>query len=70
MRVHRFDNAPRPLSWLPNKEGFRFIGVRADKTEVECHVELGPDKLHRIADRMLLELIGWKPLPLKRGEKA
>lgn len=67
MRIHRFDNKPRPMSWLPNKDGYRFIGVRADKSEVECRVEIGPDGLRRVADRMLLEIVGWKPLPMVRA---
>lgn len=67
MRVHRMDNKPRPMSWLPNREGFRFIGVKKDGTHIECRVERGPDGLHRVADGMLIHLVGWFPLPLNSG---
>lgn len=70
MRVHRFDNAPRPMAWLPNRDGYRFIGITHEKKEIECVVEKGPDGLHRVADGKLMQLCGWRPLPIDRSGGA
>ena len=61
------DSKPRPMSWLPNREGYEFIGIKKDRTHVRCKVERGPDGLYRVADGMLIHLVGWFPLPLNSG---
>lgn len=66
MRVHRFDNKPRPLSWLPNREGYRFIAVFKDGTEAETCVEKRSDGTYFIGDASPADLKGWKPLSINR----
>lgn len=67
MRIHRFDNAPRPMSWLPNREGYRFIAVFKDGTEAETCVERRKDGTYFIGDVSADDLKGWKPLPMVRA---
>jgi hypothetical protein len=52
-----------PLAWIPNVEGFRFIGVRRDMTRIECHVVKDEQGLHRVNNGQFKELIGWFNLP-------
>lgn len=68
MRVHRFDNAPRPLAWLPNREGFRFTGVRKDGTECPCMVMRHGGGMHFIQGADFIDLKGWKPLPVTQTQ--
>jgi len=68
MRVHRFDNSPRPVSWLPNREGYRFIAVLKDGTRVETCVERRADGTHFIGDLSIEEMKGWLPLPMGRND--
>lgn len=65
MRVHRFDNAPRPLEWLPNTDGFKFTGVKRNGDQVPCTLERWGDGV-RINGAERNELKGWKPLPVGR----
>lgn len=30
----------KPLAWIPNKPGFKFIGITKDAEEIECVVKL------------------------------
>lgn len=68
MRVHRMDNLPRPMSWLPNKEGYRFIAVFKDGTKAETCVHRRADGTHFIGDANISDLKGWFPLPLERQQ--
>lgn len=70
MRVHRFDNAPRPMAWLPNRDGYRFTAVLKDGTEHEACVHRRADGTHFVGDLSLDELKGWRPLPINRGRGA
>lgn len=63
MRVHRFDNAPRPLEWLPNTDGFAFLGVKRNGEQVECKLERWGSGV-RIVGAERNELKGWKPRPM------
>lgn len=63
MRIHRFDNAPRPLDWLPNRE-HAFMGVKHDNTQVVCRVVRQPDGTYAVADNLFPELKGWLPMPM------
>ena len=49
-----------PLAHLPNAHGFIFVGLKKDGPEVRCHGEKGADGLHRIADGMYSQLVGWR----------
>lgn len=59
------------LAHLPNKHGFRFIGVKHDGTEVECLVQreiVAAGKVHftqvfETGERNYHELAGWKTAP-------
>jgi hypothetical protein len=57
------DNLPRPLSWLPNTNGFRFLGVKRDGEKVECSLERWGDGV-RIIGAERNELKGWFPRPM------
>lgn len=46
-----------PLAWLPNVEGFRFVGILRDGTEAECVVKLVEGCF--TVDRFE-ELVGWR----------
>lgn len=52
----------RPLAWLPNCHGYRFIGIKRNGDEIECVVECGEDGLHRIAGGVFDQFIGWRPI--------
>lgn len=54
-----FPRPPFPLAFLPNVDGFAFVGVKRDGSRIPCRVERGPDGLHRIAGGLYTELIGW-----------
>lgn len=52
----------RPLSDLPNRDGFRFIGVRRDGTEGEYVV--AQNSLTRVYHVVgFADLVGWRHLP-------
>ena len=48
-----------PLGWLPNQDGFKFIGIMKDGSERDCTVVKGPDGLHT-TDAPYRDLRGWK----------
>lgn len=54
-----------PLSWIPNKPGFKFLGIRIDGTVIDCEVEgYAPEgypevELCRIKGVKIRELSGW-----------
>lgn len=55
----------RELGDLPNQEGFRFVGVMADGTEVACVVSRDEAGLHRACregtgEWMFPRLNGWR----------
>lgn len=57
----------RELGDLPNQEGFRFIGVLADGTEVSCVVKRDEVGMHRAhhgetGEWMYPRLNGWRPV--------
>ena len=51
-----------PLAWIPNTTGFRFVGIRRDRSRVECvvtrDVTTGLHSVEGFAD-----LIGWERIP-------
>lgn len=50
-----------PLSMLPNRDGFRFIGVRQDGTEGEYVVAQNSlTKIHSVVG--FADLVGWRNL--------
>lgn len=49
----------KPLAFLPNQAGFKFIGVTKSGQEVECIVAL-ENGLHRVAGANFKDLQGWK----------
>ena len=51
----------RPLALLPNQDGFKFYGVRADFTLAECHIELTRNGHAIRGDETYFNLIGWVP---------
>lgn len=67
MRVHRMDNLPRPMSWLPNREGYRFTAVFKDGTTAVCTVERRKDGTYFVGDASIDDMKGWFPLPLNSG---
>jgi hypothetical protein len=56
----------RPLSELPNTEGFRFVGVRHDGSRVECACTVSPGHVKFVgvpgAFIAPLKLAGWEPV--------
>lgn len=57
----------REMGDLPNQEGFKFIGLLADGTEVPCIVTRDATGLHRACHRETVEwmyprLNGWRPV--------
>ena len=66
MRIHRMDNKPRPMSWLPNRNGYLFIGVKHDGTRVNC-------KVIKVLDAYVIDVApasefqGWFPMPMGVG---
>lgn len=49
------------LATLPNRDGFKFVGILKDYTRVDCHVTKDPATgLHSVAgDATYGDLIGW-----------
>ncbi len=50
----------KPMSQLPNRQGFAFTGVLRDGTCVKCHVVKFPSSGHCVAGAAFSDLIGWK----------
>lgn len=50
----------RELCLIPNQEGFRFIGVCHDGTEIPCEVIKDKDGLHTLKDGNFRRLAAWK----------
>ncbi len=52
----------RELGELPNRAGFKFIGVRHDCTLVNCFVFYDPERcIHRIGGEACYDdLMGWR----------
>lgn len=48
-----------PLAFIPNQDGFRFIGWTYDRRAVPCRVVRGADGLHRVDGCAFEELMGW-----------
>jgi hypothetical protein len=68
----------KPTAWLPNREGFRFIGLADSGTEIVCEVVRDWQGVHTTspvgeitpADESLLREVVWKDLcssPPKAG---
>jgi hypothetical protein len=56
-----FTNTCWPLGWLPNREGFQFIGICKDGTAKECRVARDETGVHFISgDAIYDELHGWR----------
>lgn len=50
----------KPLMWLPNRDGFKFIGVKADGSTIPCEIQRLENGNHVIADGKRLEIVGWR----------
>jgi hypothetical protein len=51
----------KPMSHLPNRDGFRFTGVKRDGSDVACWVLRNPQTgLHVVSGSDFADLIGWK----------
>lgn len=59
--TYAFDKT-RALADLPNREGFKFIGVRKDGTTVDCQIATDPETgTFRVAGGAVYEeLTGWR----------
>jgi hypothetical protein len=42
---------PQNLCYLPNQQGFEFIGIRHDGTPMECEVRKSGDGIHYVTDK-------------------
>ncbi|HEY0200320.1 MAG TPA: hypothetical protein VGC24_01360 [Burkholderiaceae bacterium] len=51
----------QPLALIPNTQGYRFIGMRKDGTEVSCVVRRGDDGMHRVEGEAFTNLRAWRP---------
>lgn len=49
----------KPLAFLPNQAGFKFLGITQSGKEVECVVVL-ENGLHRVSGANFKDLKGWK----------
>lgn len=56
----------RPLANLPNKTGFKFIGVKESGERIPCVVKLNPVGCHGVYDDQgapcWFQLSGWMPI--------
>lgn len=50
-------NKQLPLAWLPNQEGFQFVGVHKDGTTSDCVVIRKENGLHTVEN--YFSLCGW-----------
>ena len=51
----------KPLAWLPNRDGFKFIGVRDDGTTAQCEVKRLDTGAHVVTgEAKFEELAGWR----------
>jgi len=50
----------KSLAWLPNKNGFRFIGILRGGKEIECQVVKDVNGAHRVSGAPYKDLIGWR----------
>lgn len=50
----------RPLAWLPNTHGFRFIGILKNGERVRCRVVKGEDGCYRVEGAQFADLTGWR----------
>lgn len=50
-----------PLSWLPNRAGFQFVGILQNGKTVVCHIAKQENGLHKIAGGATYsELKAWR----------
>lgn len=50
-----------PLGWLPNRDGFRFVGIKHDGSTAVCTVVRDPATgMHRIAEGPVADFRGWR----------
>lgn len=63
-----FPRPPFPLAWLPNVDGFEFVGVRRDGTRIPCRVGRGADGRYTIHGGLYAELVGWMFPPTRTKE--
>jgi hypothetical protein len=50
-----------PLGWLPNRAGFRLLGIKHDGTTAVCMVIRDPATgMHRIAEAPVTAFRGWR----------
>lgn len=45
---------------IPNREGFKFIGIAKDNTRHNCEVYKDEQGLHRIKGIAYIDLAGWE----------
>jgi hypothetical protein len=50
-----------PLSYIPNEDGFKFIGLTYEGQEIECKVVKDPETgLHSIENNLFQSLQSWR----------
>lgn len=50
----------KPLAFLPNTDGFKFVGVDRDGAEHACRVGKWPTGEHYVMGAVFSDLVGWK----------
>jgi len=54
----------KPLAFLPNRDGFEFLGITADGRKIPCVTEKGPDGCYRVTGADFSDLVGWCSAPI------
>ena len=52
----------KPTAWLPNQEGFRFIGLAESGTEIVCQVMRDSQGVHTVSPVAVRQLKGWREI--------
>jgi hypothetical protein len=50
----------KPLAWLPNRDGFKFVGVKHDGTTAACEVKRLENGSHVVKGAIYEDLAGWR----------
>lgn len=53
------------MSWLPNRDGYRFIGIKHDGTRHDCTVKLVLG-VYVVDIAPVTQFKEWLPMPVKR----